>query len=323
MIQLLAALAMILVGDAARAQPDSWRQEWPETDFSRSAVDFAEIVSGGPPKDGIPAIDAPHFRRVADETRLDPREPVMSYAPDGVPARAYPIRYLMWHEIVNDVVAEVPIAVTYCPLCNSGMVFDTRIDGMPHTFGVSGKLRHSDMIMYDRQTESWWQQAIGEGIIGALTGRRLTALPARMESWQAFRAAHPDGMVLDEPDWSRAYGHNPYVGYDGTRRPFLYTGEDPPHGIPPLARVVRVGDRAWPLERLRDAKRIEEAGVTLEWRSGQASALDSSRIAEGREVGDVVVRDAQGRDIAYDIPFAFAFHAFYPNGTWMLGSGGE
>ncbi|MEF2552312.1 DUF3179 domain-containing protein [Aurantimonas sp. A2-1-M11] len=321
MIQLLAALAMILVGDAARAQPDSWRQEWPETDFSRSAVDFAEIVSGGPPKDGIPAIDAPRFRKASDETRLDPREPVMSYAPKGVPGRAYPIRYLMWHEIVNDVVADIPIAVTYCPLCNSGMVFDTRIDGMPHTFGVSGKLRHSDMIMYDRQTESWWQQAVGEGIVGALTGQRLTALPARMESWQAFRAAHPDGLVLDEPDRARAYGHNPYVGYDGARRPFLYTGENPPHGIPPLARVVRVGERAWPLERLRQAGRIEEAGVTLEWRPGQASALDSDRIAEGREVGDVVVRDAQGQDIAYDIPFAFAFHAFYPKGGWMLGRG--
>ena len=93
-------------------------------------------MSGGPPKDGIPAIDAPRFLAAADETRLSPREPVMTYAPEGAPARAYPLRYLMWHEIVNDVVAGQPIAVTFCPLCNTGMVFDARVDGTALTFGV-------------------------------------------------------------------------------------------------------------------------------------------------------------------------------------------
>ncbi|MEF2548469.1 DUF3179 domain-containing (seleno)protein [Aurantimonas sp. E1-2-R+4] len=238
MTRLLAALALVLTATAALAQPEAGRREWPNTDFSRSAVDFAEIVSGGPPKDGIPVIEAPRFRLARDETRLDPRESMMSYAPGSAPARAYPIRYLMWHEIVNDVVAAVPNAVTYSPLCNSGMAFDARIDGVRHTFGVEGKLRFSDMVMYDRPTESWWQQAIGEGIVGRYTGRTLTALPARMESWQAFREAHPDGFVMDEPDWRRAYGRNPSIGYDSSRRPFLYSGEDPLHGIPPPARVA-------------------------------------------------------------------------------------
>ncbi|MBM9595968.1 DUF3179 domain-containing protein [Roseitranquillus sediminis] len=310
--------ALVLFAGAALADPLQWRREWPNTDFTRSAVDFDEIMSGGPPKDGIPAIHAPRLLPAAAETRLDPREPVLSYDRAGAPARAYPIRYLMWHEIVNDEVAGLPIAVTFCPLCNSGMVFDARIDGRPHAFGVSGKLRHSDMIMYDRRTESWWQQAVGEGIVGAYTGRRLTQLPARMESWQAFREAHPDGLVMDEPDWRRAYGTNPYAGYDGARRPFLYAGEDPPHGVPPLARVVRVGHRAWPLARLREAGEIREAGLVLSWREGQASALDTARIAAGREVGNVVVRDAAGEDVAHDIPFAFAFHALFPDGEWML-----
>lgn len=315
----IAPVALILAVSVAIAQSDRFERAWPNTDFSRVVVDLGEVISGGPPRDGIPAILDPSFIRGSEETRLDDREPVMTYVPDNGPARAYPIRYLMWHEIVNDVVDGRPIAVTFCPLCNTGMVFDGRLDGRTLTFGVSGLLRHSDMIMYDHQTESWWQQALGEGIAGEMTGRNLTQLPAWMESWAAFRSEHPDGLVLDEPNWRRAYGTNPYRNYD-TTRPFLYSGEDPPHGIPPLERVVRVGDRAWPLTRLREEGRIAEAGVTLTWEEGQASALDTGDLGRGREVGNVRVRDAQGRDVAHDIPFAFAFHAFHPEGRWMLGN---
>jgi len=312
-----AGIALCLAATAAMAQSDRFARAWPDTDFSRLAVDLNEVMSGGPPRDGIPAILEPTFRRVPDKTGLEDREPVMTYVPDSGPARAYPIRYLMWHEIVNDVVGNRPIAVTFCPLCNTGMVFDARVDGRALTFGVSGLLRHSDMIMYDHQTESWWQQATGGGIAGAMTGQRLAQLPAWMESWAAFRAAHPDGIVLAEPDWPRAYGQNPYANYD-TSRPFLYRGENPPHGIPPLERVVRVGERAWPLTRLRAEGRIAEAGLVLTWTEGQASALDTAEIARGREVGNIRVRDAAGQDVVHDIPFAFAFHAFHPDGQWML-----
>lgn len=313
----MAPIALLVTVSVALAQSERFERAWPNTDFSRLAVDLGEVISGGPPRDGIPAILNPAFIAASEETRLDDREPVMTYVPDNGPARAYPIRYLMWHEIVNDVVDGRPIAVTFCPLCNTGMVFDGQLDGQALTFGVSGLLRHSDMIMYDHQTESWWQQALGEGIAGEMTGRALTQLPAWMESWAAFRDAHPDGLVLDEPNWRRAYGTNPYRNYD-TTRPFLYSGEDPPHGIPPLERVVRVGDQAWPLTRLRAEGTITEAGLTLSWAEGQASALDAGDIGEGREVGNVRVRDAQGRDVAHDIPFAFAFHAFHPDGRWML-----
>lgn len=315
----IAPFALLLAVSVALAQSDRFERAWPNTDLSRPAVDLDEVISGGPPRDGIPAILDPNFIRASEETRLDEREPVMTYVPDNGPARAYPIRYLIWHEIVNDVVDGRPIAVTFCPLCNTGMVFDRCLSGRTLTFGVSGLQRHSDMIMYDHQTESWWQQALGEGIAGEMTGRDLRQLPAWMESWAAFRSEHPDGLVLDEPNWRRAYGTNPYRNYD-TTRPFLYSGEDPPHGIPPLERVVRVGDRAWPLTRLREEGRIVEAGVTLTWEEGQASALDTSDLGRGREVGNVRVRDAQGRDVAHDIPFAFAFHAFHPEGRWMLGN---
>ena len=324
MLRVFLASLMVAVTAAttAAADPTFWKREWPDTDFSRSSVDdWTEIISGGPPKDGIPAIDDPRFIRPEQESRLSDREPVLTVETDGATPRAYPIRYLMFHEIVNDSVGGSPVAVTYCPLCNSGMVFDRRVQGRVLSFGVSGKLRNSDMIMYDRQTESWWQQAVGRGIVGDMTGVELRQLPAWMESWGQFRARNPQGLVMAEPSgYARPYGRNPYRGYDSRSRPFLYGGENPPHGIPPLMRVVRVGKHAWPLSRVRELGRVTEAGVTITWQAGQASALDAGRIAKGRDVGTVRVRDGQGRDVAHDVMFAFAFHAFWPEGEWMIGS---
>jgi len=331
----LALLIMLLVplgvAGAALAQsggssgpgpaPRFWKNEWPKTDFTRTSVkNWSEILSGGPPRDGIPALSDPSFIAVGAETRLSAREPVITVEIDGQTPRSYPVRYLMWHEIVNDRIGPEPVAVTFCPLCNSGVVFDRRLNGKLLTFGVSGKLRNSDMVMYDRETESWWQQALGEGIVGKYTGEHLKKLPVWMESWADYKARDPDGLVMDEPAWNRAYGKNPYVGYDGSARPFLYNGELPPHGIQPLARVVVVGDRAWPLERLRKMGAVDEAGVKISWSTGQASALDTRNIGKGREVGTIRVRDAAGRNVVHEVMFAFAFHAFYPDGTWMLGN---
>jgi len=301
----------------ATANPSAWRFEWPNTDFSKASVDFDEILSGGPPKDGIPAIDDPKFVPVSEVTDLGAQEPVIGLVIDG-DARAYPLRILTWHEIANDVVGGVPVAVTYCPLCNSAIVYDRRVDGVATEFGVSGKLRNSDMIMYDRNTESWWQQFLGVGIVGEQTGKELRVLPARLESWENFAARHPDGRVLvpNNPNL-RPYGHNPYVGYDGARRPFLYVG-DYPDGIAPMARVVAVGDQAWALELLRESGRVEAGDLVLTWEAGQNSALDTRAIAEGRDVGNVVVQRRGGdgpEDVAYDLTFAFVFHAFHPNGT--------
>lgn len=316
---ILAACVALLAG-LAQADPQSWRAEWPDTNFENTVIeDWSEIMSGGPPKDGIPALSDPDFLPAAEEDRLAGSEPVITVEIDGATPRAYPLRYLTWHEIVNDTVGGVPLAVTYCPLCNSGLTFDRRTAHGTLTFGVSGNLRNSDMVMYDRQTESWWQQATAEAIVGDLTGTELKSLPTWMESWDQFRARNPDGMVMDEPDHPRQYGRNPYRGYDSAPRPFLYDGEDPPHGISPLARVVRVEDRAWTFARVRDAGRVSEAGVTVSWEAGQASALDAGEIAEGRDVGTVRVRDGQGRDVPHDVMFAFAFHAFWPDGSWMLG----
>lgn len=314
-----ALAALILTSGLAQADPNFWKHEWKKTDFSKSNVgSWTEILSGGPPKDGIPAIREPKFRKVSTETRIKDTEPVMTVEIGNAKPRAYPIRYLTWHEIVNDTVGGVPIAVTFCPLCNSGITFDRRTKHGTLSFGVSGKLRNSDMVMFDRETESWWQQAIGEAIVGDLTGTKLKMLPGWMESWGQFKARNPDGLVMDQPAFSRSYGRNPYQGYDSSARPFLYSGEMPPHGIHPLERVVRVGSKAWPLKRIRKAGGINEGGVRISWEAGQASALDTGSIANGKDVGTVRVRDAQGRNLVHDVMFAFAFHAFWPKGQWMI-----
>ena len=288
------ALGLSLVMGTASASPEFWQHEWPKTDFEKTTVEnWVEIMSGGPPKDGIPALSNPKFRKAITETRIGGTEPVITVEING-DARAYPVRYLTWHEIANDVVGGVPVAVTFCPLCNSGITFDRRVKQGTLTFGVSGKLRNSDMLMYDRETETWWQQAIGEAIVGDLLGTELVQLPTWMESWDEFVARNPEGLVMEEPDFARQYGRNPYVSYDSSTKPFLYSGENPPHGIPALERVVRVGDRAWPLTRLSKLGTVTENGVSLIWKAGQASALDGRSIAKSRDVGGARVKDAQG-----------------------------
>jgi hypothetical protein len=314
----VACLALLpTVATAALAGPEVWRREWPDTDFSKHSVSLDDIMSGGPPKDGIPSIDDPQFAAVGETTDIAPTEPVVGLTIEG-DARAYPLRILTWHEIVNDVVGGVPVAVTYCPLCNSAIVFDRRVAGEATEFGTTGKLRNSDLVMYDRATESWWQQFLGEAIVGARTGTLLRILPARLESWERFAARHPGGQVLvpNNPEM-RAYGMNPYAGYDSSARPFLYRGALP-EGIPPLARVIKVGNQAWALDSLREKGRIEAGDLVLTWEPGQNSALDARVIAQGREIGNVVAqRKAAGglEDVAYDVTFAFVFHAFHPDGT--------
>jgi len=260
----LAAAALSLAGAAASGQEAYWQSEWPNTDFSKSSVAFSSILSGGPPKDGIPAVDDPTFIQVGKESRLGDREPVITLELDGKTPRAYPLRYLMWHEIVNDVIDGRAVSITYCPLCNTAIVFDGTLKGETLTFGTTGKLRKSDLVMYDRQSESWWQQALGEGIVGAHTGDKLTKLISWMESWKTYKTRNPEALVMDEPKTGRPYGRNPYVGYDGSTRPFLYRGEMPPKGISPLMRVVAVGNRAWPMDRLRREGELREAGLAVD-----------------------------------------------------------
>jgi hypothetical protein len=312
-IAVLIAAALTFVAGAASAEPRQWRYEWPNTDFSRHNVPLAEIFSGGVPKDGIPPIDDPAFAPIDAVAKLYVgTEPVITVAIGGK-ARAYPLGILMTHEIVNDTLAGRPIAVTYCPLCNAAIVVDRVVDGREYTFGVSGKLRNSDLVMWDRQTESWWQQFTGIGIVGEMTGTELTMV--RVESFERFATRFPDGEVLLSPRGGP--GVNPYADYDSAPKPFLYRGSFP-EGIRPLEYVVAVGDRAWALPLLKRRRVIVNGDLVLTWEPGQNAAMDRMDISKGRDIGNVLVQrkvDGKRVDVVHDVTFAFAFHAFNPGGT--------
>ena len=295
------------------------RMGWTKTDFSKVTVPLSEVMSGGPPRDGIPSIDNPQFEPAGTDKTLSARDPVISMEING-DARAYPLRILIWHEIVNDTVGGVPVTVTYCPLCNAAIVFDRVVDGEMKDFGTTGLLRNSDLIMYDRQSESWWQQFTGQAIAGSHVGSSLKFLPARLESWAEFTTRFPDGKVLvpNNPDL-RNYGRNPYVGYDSAAVPFLYRGKMP-EGISPMARVVvyRLDGKvtAIALSMLAKSRELMHGDVTIKWRSGQASALDHGEIAKGRDVGNITVQKKNSNggyeDIPHDVTFAFVVEAFEP-----------
>jgi len=305
--------------DAQAGVPRDWQKAWPHTDFTRARVPLEEFVSGGPGRDGIPAIDRPRFITATDVTDLAPDEPVIGLVV-GDEAKAYPLRTLIWHEIVNDEIGGVPVTVTYCPLCNTSIVFDRRIDERVLDFGTTGMLRHSDLVMYDRQTESWWQQFSGQAIVGRLAGRSLSMLPSRLESWENFRQRAPSGRVLVPNDpRARRYGANPYVGYDRSPFPFLFRGKVP-RGIAPMMRVVAVDDLAFTLPLVRDRGTIEHEGLEISWTSGQRSALDRRRVDKGDDVGNIVVK-RDGAEVPHVVTFAFAFFAFNPRGTLLTNDG--
>ncbi len=284
-----------------------------DTDFTMYSVSYDEILSGGPPKDGIPAIDAPEFVSVeeADEW-LKPQEPVI-LVEVGDLAKAYPIQILTWHEIVNDVIGNVPVTVTFCPLCNTGIAFERRFDGQVLDFGTTGRLRRSNLIMYDRQTETWWQQATGEGIVGKYTGRQLTFVPAAMISWKDFMEAHPGAEVLSrDTGHSRDYGRNPYTGYDDVEQsPFLYDGPETPDALPPMARVVTIelNDEAvaYPFDLLQDVRVVNDTvgdvPVVVLWAPGTASALDAGSVAGGVDVGAATTysRELDGKTLTFAV----------------------
>jgi hypothetical protein len=292
-----------------------------KTDFSRHVVPLDQFQAGGPGKDGIAAIDEPRFLPVAKVDVIEPNEPVIELVLRGR-ARAYPIQILIWHEIVNDEVAGVPVAVTFCPLCNTSVVFDRRVGGQTLDFGTTGNLRNSDLVMYDRQTESWWQQFGGAGLVGRYAGARLEVIPSRIVAWSQFRREHPRGRVLSrDTGHLRSYGQNPYEGYDEVRSgpifPTRGAGDD---RLSPKERVVFVerGDDAVaiPFSILADRRvvRVEVDGhlLVVRWRPGVASALDSPLIALGRDVGTADVRE-NGRLVDFDQPFWFTVAAFRPN----------
>jgi Protein of unknown function (DUF3179) len=299
--------------------------DW-KTDFSRHSVPLGEFISGGPPRDGIPPIDDPKFVAVreADEW-LDDREPVLVVEVAGA-VRAYPVQILVWHEIVNDELGGRPIAVTYCPLCNSSLVFDRDVDQVGVLrFGTTGNLRHSDLVMWDDRTESWWQQLTAEAVVGELTGTRLEVLPSQTLSWADFKARHPEGDVLSrDTGFDREYGANPYEGYDDPdSSPFLLDSQ-PDRRLPPKERVVAIGEVVVPFSRLaRDPVaeiEVDGAPVVVLYKRGVLSPLDNAAISRSRDVGTAGTFDRRldDRTLSFEPAGDGRFRDTQTGSTWDI-----
>lgn len=296
-VRVIALIGLIAGTAAAQAPlrlPDSdWRTDW--TKFS---IDWSELEANVP-RDAIPSIDHPKFISVSEaEKWVGDNEPVIVVRV-GSESRAYPIQVLMWHEIVNDRIGDTPVTVTFCPLCYSALVFRRSINDKDYHFGVSGMLRHSDLVMYDRETHTLWQQLSGEAIVGQFTGMVLEQIPAQIISFRQFKDEFVNGRVLSkETGHQRRYGENPYVGYDDiSDKPWLFRGTLDDR-LAPMERVVTVTignvDKAYPHEVTRDEGVIHDLVggkeiVIFHTRKGAASALDQSDINRSRILGSTGV----------------------------------
>lgn len=309
--------------------------DWP-TDWSTRSIDLDQLTVGLPGlsdmRDRIPPIDDPVFETTeeASEWITDP-EPVISASVNGI-TRAYPLGLLMSHEIVNDQFGDTPVAITYCPLCNSAVAFDRRLDGQTLRFGVSGLLRNSDLVMWDDATTSLWQQITGEAIVGEFTGAQLEMIPSPIISFGDFKESYPNGEVLSREVNNGSYGSNPYVSYDSSLRPFLFTGELDDR-YPAMERVVGIvvdgRNKAFPFSVLSEKRVLNDelAGepVVAMWGSEDTtSALDASRISEGAAVGTGIAyeRTVGGQVLTFEPAGEDLFRDAETGTTWdLLGKG--
>jgi cytochrome c biogenesis protein CcdA/thiol-disulfide isomerase/thioredoxin len=301
------------------------------TDWGRRTIDLEELNLGIPqpdPRDVIPPLDDPEFETVADAGAwLVGREPGVLLR-IGDDARFFPLRIMTFHEVVNGRVGGRDVVVTFCPLCNTAVTFDPTVNGEVLRFGVSGLLRFSDLVMWDANTETLWQQITGEGIVGELAGTQLELLPSSIVSWDEFRNAFPNGPVLSrQTGFTRNYGVNPYEGYSSSSRPFLFDGEVDER-FPALERVVGVSigdaDKAYPFSVISGPRVVNDelAGVPVAifWGGDTADALDSSDITAGQGIGTGIAfaRTVDGTVLTFEANDNDTFTDVETATTWDL-----
>jgi len=225
-------------------------------------VPLNEIVAGGPPKDGIPSIDDPKFYAVAEANEEVDDTTMGMLVKNGKDVKFYPYNILTWHEIVNDTVGGKPLAVTFCPLCGTGIVFERKFDGVTHDFGTSGKLYESNLVMYDRQTESYWSQVLGKAIVGRYTGKELLLHPSSILTYGEAKAEHPTMKVLTrETGHVRDYGLNPYQGYEDNDL-IIFPVKNSSAKLPSKTIIYAIEvdgqAKAYEIQKLYDAVNVED-----------------------------------------------------------------
>ena len=299
------------------------------TNFTKSSVDLSELIPGGPPKDGIPAIINPSFETIESASKwIGEREPVIALEANEK-AKAYPLQILIFHEIVNDHLGSIPVLVSFCPLCYSAIVYKREFGGEVHRFGVSGLLRNSDMVMYDQKTESFWEQFTGEAIVGEMLGTKLEPIPSQIISLKQFQNLYPEGKVLSkDTGFDRPYGQNPYIGYDDVdKTPFAYRGEIDDR-LPPNEKVIAVKInneyKAYPysVTWLKNVINDEFKGekIVVFHVEGAASSMDERKIANSKEMGSTGVfsRVVNGRELNFSFDRREGIRDVETNSKWNI-----
>ncbi len=306
----LSYIIILLIGIGLACESQAQKLQGWDTNTEKSLIDLSELKRGGPPKDGIPSIDDPAFVSLSEAASwVESNEPVIALEHEGED-RAYPLQILIWHEIVNDVIGGDPLLVTFCPLCYSALVFERTVNGETLEFGVSGFLRHSDLVMFDRKTETLWQQFTGKAIVGDYLGTTLKQIPSQIISFSQFRENYPDGTVLSrDTGYNRNYGNNPYAGYDDINNTPLFGAGNDDGRLPPMEKVIGVKldeqRKAYPYSITRKQQVINDTvgnmPLLIIHTDGATSAMDAARIAESKESGSTGVfkRTLEGQKLSF------------------------
>lgn len=299
-LAVISVLVLVLFGQTMTAQ------NLKGFDLENSIIPLGDIKDGGPPKDGIPAIDQPKFME-ASKSRIKNNSRVLGVFHNGM-AKAYPISILNYHEIVNDFFDGDPVVITYCPLCGSGIAFDAKIGDGAKTFGVSGLLYNSDVLLYDRQTESLWSQLMFKSISGPMVGEVLSMLHTENTTWGNWNEKYPNSLVLSyDTGFIRDYDKNPYPNYESSTSVFFPVSDRNPLFHPKenvLGVEIDGKYKAYPFSELEKSK----AGVVNDTFQGQAL-----RIVYDAKHKSAEVFDDSGKPVPAITNFWFAWYAFHPD----------
>lgn len=276
-------------------------------DLAKSTIPASEILSGGPPRDGIPSIDKPRFISANKVNYLKPQDRILGISINGE-ARAYPIKILNWHEIVNDVVQDQAIAITFCPLCGSGLVYSALIDGEIHQFGVSGLLYNSDVLLYDRETNSLWSQILSKAISGKRVNTPLKIISSSHTSWADWKKNHPNTKVLStDTGYDRDYSRSPYGSYNKNKTTYFPTAFKSKK-YHPKERVIGITinnkHKVYPFSELSKTQKTKISDTF----QGKEVSLEFD--VENRHG---TIKNNKGEIIPTVNSFWFAWYAFHPD----------
>jgi hypothetical protein len=305
-----------------KALTSSWSTNW-----NKHSIFYNELLSGGPSKDGIPALTNPKFETISQAKKWLKNDEPLIFVTIKNQSKAYPLSILIWHEIVNDVLANKEILITFCPLCNSSIVYSRVLNNTTYTFGTSGLLRNSDLVMYDRQSDSLWQQFTGEAIVGDLTNQKLQSLTSSIISFKDIFLSYPNTEILSiNTSYDRNYCKNPYSGYDNINSSPFLINRDIDDRLKPMRRVATIEInskyKAYPYNILKKKNIIndtfENKNIVLFYKKNVLSVLDNRDIGDSKNIGTAIIYDSKVKGKNLEFYYKNGYYDKQTNSKWNI-----